>query len=217
MKLIYCLITTMAISFAGFSQKGVYVKYESNVQATGEDAEMMAMMMNGSTMEIAANSDETWVRTQMGTMMTMTMGMDSEKEEMTILMSGMMGTLAYQGNPDEMDDEEEEEVAQDMELIDETKDILGYTCKKAVITDEDGNQATYWYTEKIKRPDAVSQMPNQVPGMCLEFEIAPQEGLTVTYTAIELDEKVKMEDYAIEIPEGTEVQSLSAMGSMGGM
>ncbi|GAB5418265.1 MAG: hypothetical protein Crog4KO_16300 [Crocinitomicaceae bacterium] len=218
MKFIFGLVATLAITFAGFSQKGIYVKYETDVQGSGENGEMMAMMMNGSTMELATSPEYTWVQTQMGTMMTMTMELNSADEEMTILMTGMMGNMAFQGNPDDMEEEgeaEEEEAALDMELVDETKEILGYECKKAIMTDAEGNQAIYWYTEEISRPDGVSQMPNQVPGLCLQFETNAQEGVKITYTAIEVDKKAKMSDYEIEIPEGTEVQSLEEMKNMG--
>ncbi len=218
MKFIIGLVATLAISFAGFSQKGVYVKYETEVEASGENGEMMAMMMNGSTMELATSEEHTWVQTQMGTMMTMTLQLNSADEEMTILMTGMMGDMAFQGNPDELEEDREEieeESDLDMELVDETKEILGYECKKAIITDEEGNEAVYWYTDEIQRPDGVSQMPNQVPGLCLQFEQSAQEGMTITYTAIELDKKAKMSNYQIEIPEGVEVQSLSEMQNMG--
>lgn len=36
---------------------------------------------------------------------------------------------------------------------DETTEILGYTCRKAVGTDESGNTATVWYTYDIAVPD----------------------------------------------------------------
>ena len=69
---------------------------------------MMAMMMNGSTMEIAANAERTWAKTQMETMMTMEMQMDIKRNEITLFMTGIMGNMAFRGNPDELVDEEEE-------------------------------------------------------------------------------------------------------------
>lgn len=213
MKFIYSLVAILALTFAGFSQKGVYVKYETKIDASGEEGEMMAMMMNGSTMEVASNSEKTYVKTQMGTMMTMEMEMDIESNEMTMFMSGMMGNMAFQGNPDNMTDEDEENTPE-IELVDETKEILGETCKKAIMKDDEGNTGVYWYLEDFNRPEGMSQMPNDIPGLCLQFEVA-MEGMTMKYTAIEFDDKVKMVNYAVEIPEGVEVGSLEDMKMMG--
>jgi len=216
MKLIYSLVAVLAFTFAGFAQNPMYIKYETDIDASGEEGEMMAMMMDGTTMELAISSERTWVRTNMGTMMTMTMEMNSEANEMTMLMSGMMGNMAFQGSPDDLDEEgDEEEADVEIELVNETKKILGHKCKKAIITDAEGNEAIYWYTDQFKRPDNVSQMPNQVPGLCLEMELSPQEGISMKYTAIELTEDANMDKYTLVIPEGVEVQSFEDMQNMG--
>lgn len=216
MKLIYSLLTILTLTFTGFTQSGLYVKYETEIDATGEEGEMMASMMEGSTMELASNTKKTWVKTNTGSMMTMIMEMDTEKNEMTMLMTGMMGTMAFRGNPDDLNDEEEEvEADVDIELVSETKKILGHKCKKAIITDDEGNEAIYWYTEKFERPEGMEQMPNQVPGLCLEMELSPQEGISMKYTAIEFDDNADMKKFVIEIPEGTEVKSLEDMKNMG--
>jgi len=216
MKLIYSLLATICFAFAGISQTGIYVKYETQIDASGEEGEMMAMMMNGSTMEVASSTEKTWVQTQMGTMMSMQMEMDLESEEMTMYMSGMMGEMAFRGNPDDLVDEEEAEETDEpeIELIDETKEILGEVCKKALITDEEGNSAVFWYTENFQRPEGMDQMPNNIPGLCLEFEVVG-EGFKMIYSAIEFDDEAEMTDYQLEIPDGVEVQSLEDMKNMG--
>lgn len=216
MKFIYSLVTILAFTFTGFTQSGFYVKYETEIDANSDEGEMMASMMEGSTMELAANAKRTWVKTNTGTMMTMIMEMDTEKEEMTMLMTGMMGTMAFRGNPDDLNDGEEEvEADVDIELVSETKKILGHKCKKAIIADDEGNEAIYWYTEKFKRPEGMTQMPNQIPGLCLQMELSPQEGVYMKYTAIEFNDNSDMEKFVIEIPEGTEIKSLEDMKNMG--
>lgn len=215
MKLIYSLLTVLCLAFAGFAQQGIYVKYETQIDAVGEEGEMAAMMMNGSTMEIGSSAERTYVKTGMGTMMTMEMEMNIKDSVMTMFMSGMMGNMAFQGNPDELSDDEEEIEQPEIELTDETKEILGETCKKALVKDDEGNVASYWYTENFKRPEGMNQMPNGIPGLCLEFEVVSEE-MTMRYTAIEFDDKADINDYKIGIPEGVEIQSLEAMKSMGG-
>lgn len=215
MKFIYSLVAVLAFSFAGISQKGVYVKYETKIDATGEEADMMAMMMNGSTMELASNAERTYVKTQMGTMMTMEMQMLVKSEEMTIFMSGMMGNMAFQGNVNDLENGEEEEAEEpEIELVNETKEILGIKCKKAIVKDSEGNESIYWYTENFNRPEGMDKMPNGVPGLCLEFQQGT-EGMMMTYTAIEFNDKANMENYQLVIPDGVDVMSLEDLQNMG--
>lgn len=213
MKLIYSLLAAICFTFVGFSQQGIYVNYETTVNASGEEDEMMAMMMNGSTMQVASSAKKTWVKTQMGTMMTMEMEMNVSDSVMTMFMTGMVGNMAFRGNPNDLGEDEKAEQPE-VELLDETKIILGETCKKAVITDDDGNQATYWYTENFKRPEGMNQMPNNIPGLCLEFE-TQSPGMIMKYTAIKFDDKADMSDFEVVIPEGVEIQSLKDMQNTG--
>ncbi len=214
MKFIYSVITLLTFSLSGYSQNGIYVKYETELSGEGENAEMMAMMMNGSTMEIASSEERTWVETKMGTMMTLTLEMDTKSKDITMLMTGLAGNMAFQGNEDELNQEETEPDAS-VKFYDETKIILGYKCKKATAIDANGNIATHWYTEKIKRPEGVNQMSEQIPGISLQFEMEVQDGLTIIYTAVEADKKVNMDDYSLQIPAGVEVKSLAEMAQMG--
>ena len=204
----------VSFSFVGFAQDSFYVKYETSIEGDGEDADMMVMMMEGSTMEVASDKDRTYVRTQMGSMMTMELEMNLDNNEMTMLMSGMMGTMAFQGDPDELNDGEEDEAIGELKLLDETKKISGYECSKAVLTDPNGAETTYWYTEKFQRPEGMEQLPNQVPGLSLEF-IVKNQGMTMKYTATLVKEKPNMMDYQLEIPEDVEVKTLEDLKNLG--
>ena len=130
-------------------------------------------------------------------------------------MTGMTGETAFRGNPDTMKDEDsEEEDEYEVELVDGTKEILGVTCKKAIAKNKEGNLATYWYTEDFERPKGMEQMPNNIPGLCLEFEVK-SNGLIITYTATEFNDKAQMKDYNVVIPENVEIQSYEDLMKMG--
>lgn len=215
MKPIFTFILSLCFVLNTFAQTGVYVKYDISIQANGEQAEMMKSMFEGSTMELAANADRTWVKSQVGTMMTTEMEMDVAKNEMTMYMGGAMGKMAFRGNADKLEDMQGEETeSPNVELLDETKTILGVVCKKAVIKDEDGNSMSFWYTEEFERPEGMEQMPNEIPGLCLEFEMFT-EGIKMVYTASAFKDDANMADYTLTIPEGVEVQSFDAMKAMG--
>jgi GLPGLI family protein len=217
MKYFLGLLVIVAFACAGTAQEGLYIKYKTDIETTSEEGEMMKTMMDGSSMELATSPEKNWVQTTMGSIMTMTMELDlTGSNTMTMFMTGMMGEMAFRGNSDELKDKEtEEDVDVNLELINETKNILGYECKKAVITYAEGNQAIYWYTEKIARPDGVEQMPNQVPGLCLEFESTPQKGITLKYSAVVIEENVDISKYNVVIPEGIEIQGLKDLEMMG--
>jgi GLPGLI family protein len=215
MKFIYSLITAFAFTIAGFAQDAMYVKYDAEITNTGEDTDMMAMMMEGSSMEIASDGEKSMVKTKMGAMMSLSLELDKEADQTTIVMTGLMGDLAFQGAPTAEDEEDEEKPVVTVELTKEKKKILGYKCKKAIVTDAEGNELIYWYTTKFDRPEIAENMPEEIPGLSLEMEIVIQEGLKMTYTAVELEEDIDMDDYAIEIPEGVEIQSLSEMENLG--
>lgn len=218
MKFIYTLLVTVLLAFTSNAQKGLYVKYELDIKASGEEADMMVMMMNGSSMELAFSKELTVAKTQMGSMISMSLQYDVEKDEILMLMSGMMGNMAFQGKAEELEEEGEEadqNTEGDLELINETKKIMGYKCKKAIMTNKDGNKAVYWYTEDIARPDGLKQMPNQIPGLCLEMDLS-QEGMNMIYKVVSLKEDVNMQEYIVKVPEGVEVQPLKDMKTMGG-
>ena len=213
MKFMYSLLFTLCFVTAGIAQDAFYVKYNLDIDASGENAKMMQGMFQGSTLELASDAERTWVETKKGTMMTMTLEMNLESKEMTMFMIMMGQNMAYRGDADEYDNEEAEKPK--VELINETKVILGETCKKAIIKNPGGEVVNYWYTENFKRPEGMKQMPNEIPGLCLEFEGFTQ-GMKMTYTATEFTDKANMDDYKLTIPEGVEIQPIKDMKGVGG-
>ena len=75
-------------------------------------------------------------------------------------------------------------------LVDSTKIILGYTCKKATGKTERGSDVEAWYTEDIP----VSSGPETfsgLPGMILQIDINKEEFVT---TAISIEKSVDKEE-----------------------
>jgi len=222
MKYFFSLLFILAGVTTGIAQNGFYIKYEAAITSTSEDEdedeneEIIAVMKQGRTMELAISPEKNWVKTQVGNIMTVTMELNiAEKKTMTILMEGTIGTMAFRGDPEELKDTSE--TLPKMELfLNESKTILGYECKKASLTDAEGNTTVFWYTEKIASPEGISQMPDQIPGLSLQFENASPKGVTVTYTAVQIEEQANMSAYQLIIPEGTEISDLKQMAQWGG-
>ena len=107
-----------------------------------------------------------------------------------------------------------------VELLDETKEIAGYTCKKAIVTDEEGNKYTYWYTDKIKVSSEGQKYfdGNGIPGFPMLMEIA-QNGMDIKLTATTFEKLPKKHQlFDMSIPEGYKVMTQEEMEKMmGGM
>lgn len=128
-----------------------HVKYKIEVSTENPDMEMVVGMMQGSTLDIYFKEKMTRAEMKMGSMMNITTISDEKSGEILMLMSGMIGKKAISTSTEELQGETEvEKPTYEVELVDETKEIAGYSCKKAILTDEDGNENIFWYTEEIE-------------------------------------------------------------------
>lgn len=72
--------------------------------------------------------------------------------------------------------------------VEESKTILGYECKKAILKLVDGNTFTLYYANNIT--PSVKEFEYQfkdIPGFVLEYESQEQNGKKVKYTAIKIN------------------------------
>ena len=114
-----------------------------------------------------------------------------------------------------------EENVEDPEIIltEETKVILGYKCKKAIVTNPNGMQIDYWYTDEIQ---TVATNPSDVtaklPGVCLKY-YTDTDGMLMTFTATlveeSLDKETLKEKFTMEFPDGYKEMSYEEFSTMG--
>src|SRR5690606_1684055 len=79
------------------------------------------------------------------------------------------------------------------------KEIAGYECKKAILTDGNGIKTTLWYTEEIAALDMNLGLEG-INGLPLEFE-SEQNGINAKIVANLISEE-GIDDSEFEIPEG---------------
>ena len=143
-KLVVLFAVTILTSVMSFAQmKEGSVSYDIEVSSDKEEMAMAVMMMNGSSMDLYFSDDKARTELDMGSMMSMSTVVDNVSGEVLILMGGMMGNKAIVTSSEEMDVKEEEAPEYTVTLTKEKKEIAGYKCKKAVVTDEDGNEMEY--------------------------------------------------------------------------
>lgn len=81
---------------------------------------------------------------------------------------------------------------ENIEYIDESKTIAGYSCKKAIIKDDRGNPGmTVFYTEKIKNQAQKEFMG--LKGFPLEYSLS-QNGINMVMTAASVNEESVSDD-----------------------
>lgn len=121
---------------------------------------------------------------------------NNENGETLTLLNIMGNKMAIKSNAN---DKEDEEGNVEVEYTEETKEIAGYECKKAIATTEDGTEVIIYYTNEL--PSAsVSDNAYNIDGFPMMIELS-QEMFTMITTVTKVEEK-KMKKIIMEIPEG---------------
>ena len=112
------------------------------------------------------------------------------KSKVTLI--NMMGQkYAIKQTQEEITKENAAEPKGTVNITNETKNIAGYTCKKATVTtNEDGVKTEFevWFTDELGGKDANFDNPvyKDIPGVMLEFVIkTPQANMKLSATSIE--------------------------------
>jgi GLPGLI family protein len=215
--LVLSSLATMAQTTEG------HVAYKIDVTTDNPDMQMVVGMMQGSTMDVYFKDKITRSEMKMGSMMTMITITNETTEDLLMLMSGMVGQNAIKTTLTELDEQKTtEENPFTVALVNETKVIEGYTCKKAILTSEEGLESVFWYTEEIDiSKKGQSYLNDQVPGFPMQFELnnGPMKmSMTVTKIEKSIDKKKAATLFDMTIPEGYKemtMEDLKSMGSMG--
>lgn len=212
-----------SLTFAQLKEGHVAYKIETNTD--NPDMQMAVGMMQGATMDVYFKDKSTRNEFKMGAMMTMTTISNDTSGDILMLMSGMMGQNAIKSKAEEIEKDNSPEVKPkvDVSVTNETKVIEGYNCKKALVTDEDGNVSTFWFTEEIHAAKKGQSYLNQdVPGFPMQFE-TNNNGMKMTMTVTKVEEQLPKNSkdlFSLNIPEGYKemtMDQLKQMGMGGGM
>lgn len=211
------LAVTTAFSITAQQTEG-HISYKIDVTTDNPDMEMAIGMMQGSTMDIYFKEKNTRAEMKMGSMMTVTTISNEVSGDILMLMSGMVGQNAIKSTMKEMEEKNADKPKFDVTLVDETKEISGYTCKKAILTDAEGNEAVFWYTEEISvSKKGQSYLNEQVPGFPMQYDLN-NGGLKMTMTVITFDKKLDKKAanlFDMKIPEGYKEMTMEDLQKMG--
>jgi GLPGLI family protein len=212
------LVTTCTIlPLFGQMTEG-HISYKMEATSDNPDMQMAVSMMQGSTLDVYFKEKQTRAEMKMGAMMNMTTISNENNGEMLMLMSGMVGQNAIKSNLKELDSAQAEKPKTEVTLEKETKVIEGYTCKKAIVTDEEGTESVFWYTEEISVAKKGQNYLNEsIPGFPMQSEIN-NNGLKMIMTVTKVDKKLDKkatELFDMTIPSGYKEMTMEQLKSMG--
>jgi GLPGLI family protein len=213
---ILMVMAFLMTSFNGYSKefKGV-VTYKVTVTGSQVTDEVKAMMPKTMTMTIKENKSKSEMVMGMGK----TVAISNAETKESIALIDMMGQkIAVKSTPEEIQEEISGSPKVTVETTDETKDILGYTCKKAIIKSDEGTEIIVYFTEELGTGATYFDDPQfkDIKGLMLEFEM-PSEGMSMKFTAINVESK-NVADSEFDIPEGYQIKTKEEMkGMFGGM
>jgi len=208
------LIIIFTITFTN-AQEG-YVKYDIEMSSESPEVSMGLAMMKGSEMEILFKGNDSKIKMNMGSFMTIET-VTKNNSDVLLLMSGIIGKRAIKTTKKEL--EESEGGAPNFSVVFEegVKTILGYTCKKAIVSVGDATGLIFWYTDKIQMPnDKMLNANGKVPGMILSFESSEAE-VNMSFIATKVESKIDATvKFSLEIPEGYTEQPFEDFKKMSG-
>jgi GLPGLI family protein len=220
MKSIFYSILLLLVSFSTNAQltEGHFT-YSIEMKSDNPDMQMAIGMMQGSSMDLYVMGTKTRVDMKMGTMMDISTITD-QSDKVLMLMGGMLGKNAIVTTISELEKNKADYTEPTLTLIDETKTINGFICKKALLTDADGNESLFWYTEDIVvSKKGQSYLNANVPGFPLEYSINVN-GMTMSLNIKDIVKKLdknQKKNFEIKIPEGYQEMTLDQLQGLGGM
>lgn len=220
MKSIFYSILFLLVSFSTYSQltEGHFT-YSIEMKSDNPDMQMAIGMMQGSSMDLYIMGPKTRVDMKMGTMMEISTITD-QSDKVLMLMGGMLGKNAIVTTISELEKNKADYTEPTLTLIDETKTINGFICKKALLTDADGNESLFWYTEDIVvSKKGQSYLNASVPGFPLEYSINVN-GMTMSLNIKDIVKKLdknQKKNFEIKIPEGYQEMTLDQLQGLGRM
>lgn len=209
-----------SVQFASAQISEGHVSYAMEFDLNDPQAEMMASMMQGAKMDLYFREGASTSVVSMGMMGTTTTISNAGEKKSLTLMEGMMGNIAMWNEFDETTDETAE-LPENLKITEtnETKDILGHSCKKVLIQNtEDASESIIWFTEDVKVfKGGQNFLATNIQGFPLEFEMN-YGGSTMKFIAqafeTELD-SVYEELFVMAVPEGFKEMTQEDLMKMG--
>ena len=166
---------------------------------------MAGMLPKSSTVNVKGELSKTTTPNAMGGEINVII--NSATGETLTLMDLVGQKYATKMTPENIKDEDKPEI----EYTEETKEILGYMCKKAIAIDKKGNEIEVYYTEEIDVK--VSSSVDGIKGFPMQV-IINQNMFTMTQTVTDI-KKGKVKKIKMDVPSGFTLKTIEELQKMG--
>ncbi len=170
------LLLNLSSCREGLSSKGIdegVIEFEISYPNPPEDKYVERMLPSTMNFKFKEGLTKSEVSISMG-MIKMFYISDARKKEMTELVKFMPNKYSYTMDQNGVQNEISKLPNHRVELVEGTKIIAGYTCKKATVYIDGENPRSFdvYYTNEIDIPDANWYNPyKEIEGVLLEYEI----------------------------------------------
>lgn len=217
------LIAVLSIAIAGTASakdfKGI-ITYKISYPGSELDAQTKAMLPKMLTYKIKGNLAKTEM--EMGGMGRQMQIINGDEKVVYTLIDMMGKKISFKMTEEEINKELENEPNVTVDYFDETKEIAGYECKKAVINmDNDGTKSSFivYYTDELggQSLNFDNNMFKEIDGVLMEFEII-EGNMKMKMEAVSV-KKENVPDSEFVVPDDFEEMTKEEMQNMfgGGM
>jgi len=212
------LIIPQFVNAGGGKFEGV-ITYNITFPNSTLQAEQLAMFPKTMTLSIKGTKTRNESVSAMGAITEIT----NYDQKITVSLLQLQGKkLAIKKTLAEINQDYDKEAKPDVRITNETKEIAGYKCKKAIVTvEKNGKKTTFeiWFTSELggREMNFGNPVYRDIEGMLMEFSMQ-ERNFTMKYSAVSVEKK-SLPDSSFEIPPDyklTTSEELKSMFSGGG-
>ncbi|HOZ29282.1 MAG TPA: DUF4412 domain-containing protein [Bacteroidales bacterium] len=214
-----CILLSLSITISGYAQKAKKVKsfggiitYDITYEGEGIDATTLAQLPSQLVVSINGNK----IRNEQISPLYSMSSISNFDDGSTIVLIDMMGMkIAVNQSKEEMEKNLAEAGIKDPEIkiLDETKVIAGYNCKKAEVTTGEDVVEVY-FTDELIVPAGINDQNGfkGINGLLMQYTVN-QQGMIMTMTVKEI-KKAKVKSGMFVIPDDYEIKTAEELGGM---
>lgn len=221
MKKIFLTLFAASLVLMSFSSPPKGFKGTITYKITYEGDDINQQMLSFLPKTMISHFSGSMTRTDLIMGMGKTIKIKDGDNKSVVSLFDMMGQkVGYSENYEEILEGMDVESVAEVEIRDETKEIAGYNCKRAVIKTKgpDGEKIRMnaWFTEELGKYNNYFDTPEfkDIEGILLEFEMKTPQ-FTMVFTAASVEKK-KVSKKEFEVPDGYDMKSKEEIEAMFG-
>lgn len=196
-----CIALLTAVTLPSAAQKTMNegkIVFEISYPNSELSDQQMAMMPTEMVMYL--KKDKSRMEMSMGMGMTTVVISDNKAKVATTLMDVMGNKIATKSTEADVEKQNAEQGDFKVNITDETKNIAGYTCKKAILTDSEGETSEIYFCEDIRLEGGnwSQKQFKDINGFPLMYTMK-QRGMNMQMTATKISAE-KVDDSKFAIP-----------------